>query len=70
MARYFVWSYSEGKSDGLPPRQIEAKSATDAARMVCGEGLVTRGHLGELRAQVSPVSDPEVTLTLFKPSAS
>ena len=67
MPMYRVACYQAGTWDGLAPRHVEADSETDAARKVCGEGLAMSGRPGELRALVSPVSDPNAKVMFYEP---
>jgi hypothetical protein len=52
-----VWCFKAGEADG-DPRKIEAEDEQAAAEQVCGGPLVEAGKPAQLRAQVSPVSEP------------
>jgi hypothetical protein len=68
MPIFRVTCYKAGEWDGAQAREIEAEDEQDAAEQVCGAPLVTEGKLGELRAQVSPVSEPVVKkMFYFRP---
>ncbi len=57
MPIFMVKCYVEGKSDENP-RKIEAKNALEAAEKICNGSLVANGKLGQLRAVVSPLENP------------
>ena len=58
MPRFKVRCYESGKWDEIEPRDIEAQDEREAAESVCGGPLVEAGKLGQLRAEVWPVSLP------------
>ena len=58
MPRFKVRCYESGKWDEIEPRDIEAQDEQEAAESVCGEPLLEAGKLGQLRAEVWPLSSP------------
>ncbi len=58
MPRFKVICYEGGIWDNIERRGIEARDEREAAESVCGGPLVEAGKLGQLRAEVWPVSLP------------
>ena len=69
MPMYRVVCY-HGAAEWDGDKFVEADSAGDAARKVCGEGLITRGEPGDLRAQVAEVSNPSIIVVFFNPPSA
>ncbi len=59
MPNFKVKCYEGGLWDKNEPRYIEAQDERDAAEILCGEPLSEEGKLGQLRAEVWPVSSPK-----------
>ena len=49
-------------------RVVEAQDEQEAAERVCGRPLIARGKIGQLRAQVSPVSKPAAKTLFYVPA--
>ncbi len=59
MPRFKVRCFDRGQWDENEPRNIDARNEQEAAEIVCGVGhLVEAVKLGQLRAEVWPVSLP------------
>ena len=57
MPFFMVKCYAGGKAKGHP-RKVEARDALEAAEKICNGSLVANGKLGQLRAVVSPLENP------------
>jgi hypothetical protein len=64
MLEFRVVCYEAGAWDQANARVVEAQDEKAAAERVCGGPLTARDKIGQLRAQVSPVSKPAAK-TLF-----
>jgi hypothetical protein len=56
MPEFRVVCYEAGEWNQATAHVVEAQDEKAAAERVCGGPLVARGKIGQLRAQVSPVS--------------
>jgi hypothetical protein len=56
MQTFKVVCYEAGEWDLARARVVEAQDAQEAAERVCGGPLLSRGNIGQLRAQVAPIS--------------
>jgi hypothetical protein len=64
MPEFRVVCYEAGEWSQATACVVEAQEEKAAAERVCGGPLVARGKIGQLRAQVAPVSKP-TSKTLF-----
>lgn len=68
MPTFRVVCYKAGEWDLANARVVEARDEQDAAERVCHGPLVARGNIGQLRAQVSPVSRPRSRTMFYTPA--
>ena len=68
MQTFKVVCYEAGEWDLARARVVEAQDAQEAAERVCGGPLLSRGNIGQLRAQVAPISRPRSTTTFYAPA--
>ena len=67
MSIYRVVCYRGDRWDRQEPSYVEADSAADAARKICGEeDLITTGSARDLRALVIEISNPNVKVAFFR----
>jgi hypothetical protein len=59
--------YEAGEWDLANARVVEAQDAQEAAERVCGGPLLSKGNIGQLRAQVTPISRPRSKTTFYAP---
>ena len=52
MLKFKVRCFLHGVWDGKDEREVTASDCAEAAKKVCGEGLVERGSISKLRAKV------------------
>jgi len=70
MRKFRVVGFDAGIIDGNEDVVVEAESEHQAATQVFGGPLVTGGKPGQVRAQVSPVSDPDAKTIFYVPPVS
>ena len=63
-----VVCYEAGEWDLAKARVVEAQDAQEAAERVCGRPLLSGGNIGQLRAQVAPISRPRSKRTFYAPA--
>lgn len=68
MPKFRVVCYEAGEWDVAKARIVEVQEEQEAAEHVCGRPLVARGNIGQLRAQVSPVSKPAAKTLFYEPA--
>ena len=68
MPEFRVVCYEAGEWNQATARVVEAQDEKAAAERVCGGPLVARGKIGQLRAQVSPVSKPAAKTLFYVPA--
>jgi hypothetical protein len=68
MPEFRVVCWEAGDWNQATARVIEAQDEQAAAERVCGGRLVARGKIGQLRAQVSPVSKPASKMLFYEPA--
>jgi hypothetical protein len=59
MRLFAIQLYENGLPEGAPFREIEATTALVAATRVCGGGLLEKGPLRLIRAEVWPQDNPK-----------
>jgi hypothetical protein len=62
-----VVRYEAGEWNLANASVVEAQDAHEAAERVCGGPLLSRGDIGQLRAQVTPISRPRSKTTFYAP---
>jgi hypothetical protein len=67
MQTFRVVCYAAGEWHLANARVVEARDAQEAAERVCGGPLVSMGNIGQLRAQVTPISRPRSRTTFYAP---
>jgi hypothetical protein len=68
MSEFRVVCWEAGDWNQATARVVEAQDEKAAAERVCGGPLVARGKIGQLRAQVSPVSKPASKMLFYEPA--
>jgi hypothetical protein len=68
MPEFRVVCYEAGAWDQANARVVVAQDEKAAAEHVCGGPLTARGKIGQLRAQVSPVSKPAAKTLFYVPA--
>ena len=67
MPKFSVRCYDRGMWDKNEPTKVDAEDELQATIQVYGGVLVERGKLGQLMAEVWPVSDPNAKRMFYLP---
>ena len=70
MSIYRVVCYQGAQWDRQEPCYVEADNQSNAAKKVCGEGLIATGRVRDLRALVIEVSNPSDKFAFFNPPSA
>ena len=68
MQVFKVVCYKAGEWDLANARLVEARDEQEAAERVCDGPLLATGNVGQLRAQVTPISRPRSRRTFYTPA--